>query len=726
MNPNNILLPSFTNKHNEILEKLKTKHVIVEGVAGSGKTATIFHIARRFANKELLYLTYNSNKRLELKEQALLENYRNLHIECYHSFCEKFFGFCSTDIQISNYVKNIRSIAFREPFLYNIIIIDETQDLVPLYVSLLHWIFSKFSAEINDFRVCFMGDLNKCVYQYRRADKRYLQYAQEIFRKSLNNCEWETVKLGEKSFRLSEDMTNFINKCLMKERILIPGKKLLSPSVVYLKSKDPDSLFVYILKNFGEQMRKNPSDFMVLAPSLDKNYSVKKFANLLTDLREKSIPIYVPNEEDKTPDIRLFYNKVLFSTFHQCTGLERKNVIIMNFDESFYAFNLISDRNKCPNLIYSAITRASEKLILVHEEKYNYLPFLDESALVQAKEKNRIKVIELNKQFLVKDLVKHISFQLNEKLMKYVNEINMIPLNNNNNINRNNDEVIVYQPATGKYEDCGDINVLALTAFFKFNQRLPQQNSEDHLLFRSYYFNYFQNDTENTIFNKLMKAAMHERCRETGYYFKKSQLKTLESINRANRDLYKARINNLGISPSAQFEKDARCTTKFKDKEKTMKFDIKGRFDCLDRTNENVWEFKFTNKPLDERSKLELAIHMYMNQEIQEKQEEKKLIKFIRKPKIKKKQNNKKEKVIYKGMKMKNIRKKKEKSKIVKGNLFNILTNEKFELRSTLGKLRKMMKILLLSKNRENKAKKISKRKFMRETEKLIMKAGLP
>ena len=35
------------------------------------------------------------------------------------------------------------------------------------------------------------------------------------------------------------------------------------------------------------------------------------------------------------------------------------------------------DVNKCPNTIYVAITRAQEHLILIHDVKNNYFPFIN-------------------------------------------------------------------------------------------------------------------------------------------------------------------------------------------------------------------------------------------------------------------------------------------------------------------------------------------------------------
>ena len=61
-------------------------------------------------------------------------------------------------------------------------------------------------------------------------------------------------------------------------------------------------------------------------------------------------------------------NKIVISTFHQVKGLERKLVVIFNFNMNYYNYYAkYDDQTFCPNLLYVACTRATQYLLLVGE-----------------------------------------------------------------------------------------------------------------------------------------------------------------------------------------------------------------------------------------------------------------------------------------------------------------------------------------------------------------------
>jgi hypothetical protein len=63
-------------------------------------------------------------------------------------------------------------------------------------------------------------------------------------------------------------------------------------------------------------------------------------------------------------------------------GLERKVVIIFNFDNSYFKyFKKDSNPNICPNEFYVATTRALERLTLFHHYQNDYLPFIRQNEL---------------------------------------------------------------------------------------------------------------------------------------------------------------------------------------------------------------------------------------------------------------------------------------------------------------------------------------------------------
>jgi hypothetical protein len=58
--------------------------VVVDAVAGSGKTTTVLHIAAASPGKRILLLTYNARLKTETRRRAA--GLKNLEVHSYHSF----------------------------------------------------------------------------------------------------------------------------------------------------------------------------------------------------------------------------------------------------------------------------------------------------------------------------------------------------------------------------------------------------------------------------------------------------------------------------------------------------------------------------------------------------------------------------------------------------------------------------------------------------------------
>jgi len=55
-------IPKLSSEQNSIVEQLENTNVIVDSVAGSGKTTTNLHIALKYSTYNILLLTYNAIK----------------------------------------------------------------------------------------------------------------------------------------------------------------------------------------------------------------------------------------------------------------------------------------------------------------------------------------------------------------------------------------------------------------------------------------------------------------------------------------------------------------------------------------------------------------------------------------------------------------------------------------------------------------------------------------
>jgi hypothetical protein len=75
-----------------IINLLNDYNVIVDSVAGCGKTTTNLFIAKQYSNLNILLLTYNSKLKIETKERVKLHNINNLDVFSYHSFTVKYYN----------------------------------------------------------------------------------------------------------------------------------------------------------------------------------------------------------------------------------------------------------------------------------------------------------------------------------------------------------------------------------------------------------------------------------------------------------------------------------------------------------------------------------------------------------------------------------------------------------------------------------------------------------
>ena len=206
-----MLVESSIEQKNVIEELCNNNNVIVDSVAGSGKTTCNLHIAKHFPDKQLLLLTFSAKLKLETKTKKDKYILSNIEVQTYHSFCLKYYDeLTRTDTEIANIVK------FNKPrkksFKYDIIILDEAQDMSNLYFQLVQKLYNDNKNDLVQFVV--MGDKKQSIFQFNGADERFIQFADSIF--NFNDKPWKQCKLSQ-SFRITNEMSNFLNNCIFNK-----------------------------------------------------------------------------------------------------------------------------------------------------------------------------------------------------------------------------------------------------------------------------------------------------------------------------------------------------------------------------------------------------------------------------------------------------------------------------------------------------------------------------
>jgi hypothetical protein len=351
----------------DILDTVNEGHnVYVDAVAGTGKTTLILNIATENPDKKILQLTYNASLRKDVKETVEKNEIQNLTVHTYHSLAKRYYlstGYTDTEIR-RLLLKNLPLKG--EPPKFDMIVLDECQDMTPLYFQLM----VKFIKDMDrKIQLLILGDYMQGLYDFKGADTRFLTLADKIWANLPNLNQPHFIKKTMKmSFRITNQMRHFVNNVMLGEDRMNSCRE--GSEVTYIRnSRGNISRTVYAEITRLLENGAKPSDIFVLGGSVKgANSNIRRLENTFV---EKGIPCHVPMIEGDKIDERVIDGKIVFSTFHSVKGRQRKYVFIINFDNAYFRFNARNlPRDICPNTLYVAATRATEGLYLMESNNY--------------------------------------------------------------------------------------------------------------------------------------------------------------------------------------------------------------------------------------------------------------------------------------------------------------------------------------------------------------------
>ena len=131
-----ISLKPATIEQNKILIEINDgKNIKVDAVAGSGKTTSILHISQNSRGSKVCVITYNKKLQTETEYKIHKYDIHNIDIFTYHGSCNRKYlnvNKLITDREIRDIIeKDIKTSKIN----YDIIIIDEVQDMNRLYCN---------------------------------------------------------------------------------------------------------------------------------------------------------------------------------------------------------------------------------------------------------------------------------------------------------------------------------------------------------------------------------------------------------------------------------------------------------------------------------------------------------------------------------------------------------------------------------------------------------------
>lgn len=376
-----ILTPS--EEQMNVIQSIKDGfNVQVDAVAGSGKTTTVLSLADQISDKIIIQLTYNSELKEEVVQKKLKYNETmyldNLSIYTYHSLAYQFYSTeAKTDIGINKIVSS-NMIPRRKLPSIDILVLDEIQDMNELYYKFVN----KFIRDLNkNVQLLILGDKYQGLYEFKGADTRFLTLAYQLW--PCSSFEFKRVELNT-SYRVTNSISKFVNNVMLGEPRIKAHKK--GENVVYVRHTNPFDCAKIIAYKLTEQILQgnlNPDDIFILAASVKSDSSpLKLIENILV---KNGIPCYIPMNETSSINREVIKGKVIFASFHQSKGRERKMVIVQGFDNDYFKyFNRDSPSNVCPSTLYVAATRSTSTLIVIESsEPLNFLK-LSHSQMTQS------------------------------------------------------------------------------------------------------------------------------------------------------------------------------------------------------------------------------------------------------------------------------------------------------------------------------------------------------
>jgi hypothetical protein len=590
----------------EIINSIKNGYnIIVDAVAGCGKTTTSLAIAQECKDKNILLLTYNAGLKTETRQRILKYNINNLEVHSYHSFCVKYYNYpCYDDLRMQLLLNN-NDIINKCNFNFDLIILDEQQDMKPLFFDLIQYIIKP------NIQMCLFGDVNQNIYSYQGSNSDYLIKADELIP---SHNEWKKHSIFT-TFRVNKSIASFVNKILLKEDRLHAIKE--GPPVQYLICNPfKPKYIINKIKDFLVQ-GYTPNDIFILAPSIkSKKIPVRLLENLLVF---NGLPCCVTlNDEGNVIDEEVMNNKILFTTFHQSKGLERKIVFVYSMDEGYYRYAKDASLDKCPNPIYVACTRSLDHLIIIHSKQNLHLPFLNKNELNNhciIEGEVEVKQIEakidsptnenIQHNITVTDYLKNLSINQIINILKYIKYDTIQEKYKNITIPAKT------LTSSNMYEDVSAINGIAIPSYYEFitnkNSKLLDNircNIDDLSIDIKNKLDLVLSKDCLNINDFLFFATIYD-MRLNGYYYKLSQIKKYDWLDETILKnilniMHKALGNKIY---HREFEEHSSIVINNKK--------IFGIIDCVDNETKTIWEFKAVSY-ISEIHLLQLALYALM------------------------------------------------------------------------------------------------------------------
>jgi hypothetical protein len=598
----------FTEEQLKIVKLSTTNNIIVDAVAGSGKTTTILGICLKNNLRRILVLTYNARLKLEtrckLKKMGLSST---TEAHSFNSFGYKYYSeLCRTDEGICDAV--IDKTKPTQEFNFNIVIVDESQDVNSIYYNFVLKILQDNTQKVNS--IILLGDRMQNIYHsLKKSDSRYLTLGQKLYSKYVITQKWSYLSLSY-SFRVPQTVCNLINHMTGFERIksLKPNfksnfKSKFRPYLIYESFPGTPFRISKLIDDLIYRRGYKPGDIFILGPSVERSKIMKNIANkIIKGKKGKRHKIYVSDEKGSINE-KVIRNKICVTTFHSVKGLERKVVIIINFDNSYFTlpFGKDYDPSKIPNTIYVAMTRTSKLLYLINSKQYPRFIFLkdpkrycyiDGTHQPSKRQMNLLKLGGEKREEIPWSVTSYIRFM--DTTLEYIS-LNMIKRSTTIIINNEITVPKILESGDDTYE-----NVSRITGIFApiYHETIKQKKLSKYIIkeIKDSGLNTFDLSISN-----ILEISGYLCSKTSGYDYIYKQMPKPDWISQSNAKDIIVNIDALKIKNQ---ELECRLKSKY----------VVGHVDCICTLDDNmlhIIEYKFVTE-LESQHLIQLCFYAYL------------------------------------------------------------------------------------------------------------------
>ena len=599
-------LPNFSEEQLNIINNLETYNIIVDSVAGCGKTTTILGIANKYSNKNILVLTYNKRLKEETAYKVKYFSFKNVNVYNYHSF-----GYVlETTVRDDITLKKALDKGIENSYNYHIIIIDEIQDMNYIYYELVEYIINR---NLQKAKICALGDVQQCIYKNNGSDERFILKTDSIFN---SDFPWKKLSLSI-SFRLTKQIASFVNYCNgSKDRIkaIKDGEK----PIYIITNTFENNIIIEKIKYFINIKKYNVEDIFIICPSVIANVKDSPIKIIENQLVENNLPVFIPNNDGDVIARNIIKNKIVISSFHRTKGLERKVVFFYNFDTSYYTnYNGGIDTDKLTNPLYVGLTRAMEHLIIIHHHENDFMDYVKLEEIkkycdvIIDKElsiKNSQKIINMGVDKYLGNLSEETVTESYNIIHKYIKEINpkekvlTIPYSTEQSFVINiddkeiNNKEINNKEINNKEHDYDKLEII-------------EQVSDLCGIAIPFYYEYKSKGRitvdENVVINNIEECFIltnHYSSFRSGYLFKINQITDYSWCNQIDIDSFMDRLSQ-SVSNKSKYEEIVECDYN--------EYRFQGSIDCVDFLNNIFYEFKIVDE-LSHKHFIQLSFYKYI------------------------------------------------------------------------------------------------------------------